>query len=212
MSRAGIEVVVFERTNKLGGIVRHVIPGFRISEEAIDNDVKLCQAYGATFKTGVEVADVNTLLSEGYTDVVVAIGAWAPGRKTLKSGEALDALEFLEEFKRAPESVDLGTDVVVIGAGNTAMDVARAAKRVSGVQNVRLVYRRTKRYMPADEEELQMAIDEGVEFMELLAPGDLANNQLTCEVMKLGAPGARSSMNSTPSSIAIWSSSSSAGI
>lgn len=188
LSRAGIEVVVFERTNKLGGIVRHVIPGFRISEEAIDNDVKLCQAYGATFKTGVEVTNVNNLFAEGYTDIVVAIGAWAPGRKTLKSGKALDALEFLEAFKRAPESVNLGTDVVVIGAGNTAMDVARAAKRVAGVQNVRLVYRRTKRYMPADEEELQMAIDDGVEFMELLAPGDLANNQLTCEVMKLGAP------------------------
>ena len=188
LSRAGVKVTVFERTNKLGGIVRHVIPNFRISEAAIDNDVKLCQAYGAAFTTGVEIKDVNTLLSEGYTDVVVAIGAWAPGSKTLKSGEALDALEFLEQFKSNPASVDLGTDVVVIGAGNTAMDVARAAKRVTGVQNVRLVYRRTKRYMPADEEELQMALDDGVEFMELLAPGDFADAKLTCEIMKLGAP------------------------
>ncbi|MGI6229743.1 MAG: putative selenate reductase subunit YgfK [Tractidigestivibacter sp.] len=190
LSRAGVDVTVFERTAKLGGIVRHVIPGFRISDEAIDHDVELCSAYGATFKTDANVTDARELLSQGFTDVVVAIGAWAPGRPALKSGHALDALEFLEAFKADPASLDLGSDVVVIGGGNTAMDVARAAKRVPGVKNVRLVYRRTRRYMPADEEELQMTLDDGVEFMELLAPGDLADGKLTCDVMKLGAPDA----------------------
>lgn len=190
LSRAGVDVTVFERTEKLGGIVRHAIPGFRISDETIDKDVALCSAYGATFETGVEVTDAKELLSKGYTDVVVAIGAWAPGRPALKSGEAVDALDFLADFKRDPESVNLGSDVVVIGGGNTAMDVARAAKRVAGVEHVRLVYRRTRRYMPADEEELQMAIDDGVEFMELLAPDTLADDKLTCDVMQLGAPDA----------------------
>ncbi len=186
LSRAGVDVTVLERSQNLGGVVRNVIPEFRISHEAIDRDIELCRAYGAKFQTGVEVTSVSELLAEGYTDVVVAIGAWAPGREALRSGKSIDALEFLEQFKAEPQKLELGTDVVVIGGGNTAMDVARAAKRVAGVEHVRLVYRRTQRYMPADEEELQMAIEDGVEFMELLAPGDLADGQLTCDVMKLG--------------------------
>ena len=74
----------------------------------------------------------------------------------------------------------------MIGGGNTAMDTARAVKRTKGVEHSYLVYRRTKRYMPADEEELQMAIDDGVEFMELLAPVKLEDGKLLCKVMKLG--------------------------
>lgn len=188
LSRAGVDVTVFERTNSLGGVVRHVIPGFRISDEDIDHDVELCSAYGAKFELGCEVASAGELLAQGYTDVVVAVGAWAPGRPALKSGKALDALEFLEAFKSDPASLKLGTDVVVVGGGNTAMDVARAAKRVPGVKNVRLAYRRTSRYMPADEEELTMALADGVEFLELLAPDTLENGVLTCDVMELGEP------------------------
>ena len=189
LSRAGVDVTVFERTSSLGGVVRHVIPGFRISNEAIDHDVELCSAYGAKIELGREVASAGELLAQGYTDVVVAVGAWAPGRPALKSGKALDALEFLEAFKSDPASLDLGTDVVV-GGGNTAMDVARAAKRVPGVKNVRLAYRRTSRYMPADEEELTMALADGVEFLELLAPDTLADGVLTCDVMEPGEPDA----------------------
>ena len=188
LSRAGIDVTVMERTKKLGGIVRHAIPAFRISGEAIDRDVELCGAYGAKFECGVEVKSVDELLEQGYTDVVIAIGAWAPGRPTLKSGAEMDAIDFLVAAKGDPDSLDLGSDVVVIGAGNTAMDVARAAKRIRGVQNVRLVYRRTRRYMPADEEELALALEDGVEFMELLSPDTLADGTLACEVMELGAP------------------------
>ena len=81
-------------------------------------------------------------------------------------------------------------DVVVIGAGNTAMDAARVAKRLTGVKNVRLVYRRTKKQMPADEEELDLALADGVEFCELLAPKALNGAVLTCDVMELGEPDA----------------------
>ncbi|MGN8820244.1 putative selenate reductase subunit YgfK [Atopobiaceae bacterium HCP3S3_A4] len=188
LTRAGADVTVFERTEKAGGVVRHVIPSFRIADASIDKDVELCSAYGAKFVYGKEVKDATELLREGYTDVVVAIGAWAEGRPALKDGKALDALEFLSAFKDAPDALALGTDVVVVGGGNTAMDVARAAKRVAGVKHVRLVYRRTKRYMPADEEELAEALADGVEFLELLAPVTLADGVLTCDVMELGAP------------------------
>ena len=137
---------------------------------------------------GREIRSVEELKAEGFTDVIVAVGAWKHGRNPLKSGECLDALAFLEQFKEDPASVSAGKDVVVLGGGNTAMDVARAARRLQGSPNVRLVYRRTRRYMPADEEELQMALEDGVEFMELLAPEELKDGQLVCHVMELGAP------------------------
>lgn len=190
LSRAGVPVTVFERKEQLGGVVRNVIPEFRISADSIDKDVELCKAYGAEFKLGAEVTSVKALKAEGYTDVIVSIGAWKPGRSPLAYGEVTDALEFLMEAKKNGASMNIGKDVVVLGGGNTAMDVARAAKRLPGVEHVRLIYRRTKRYMPADEEELQLAIEDGVEFLELLAPVGAENGKLKCSVMELGAPDA----------------------
>ena len=190
LGRAGADVTVFERKNELGGIVRQVIPAFRISDEAIENDVALAKAVGAKFELGVEVKDVQSLFAQGYTHVILATGAWMPGRAGLSYGDEMDVIDFLEAAKKAPETLKLGADVVVIGGGNTAMDAARAAKRIPGVENVRLVYRRTKRYMPADQEELEFALEDGVEFMELLAPVGVKDGVLTCHVMELGAPDA----------------------
>ena len=188
LSRAGADVTVLERKEILGGVARHIIPAFRISDEDIDRDVELCLAYGAKVKTGVEATSVAELKAEGYTDVVVACGAWAPGHVGLEYGEEIDVLEFLGAAKRGEDLSALGTDVVIVGAGNTAMDAARVAKRLPGVENVRIVYRRTKRYMPADEEELAEALAEGVELCELLAPKGVRAGVLTCDKMMLGEP------------------------
>ena len=190
LGRAGADVTVFERKNELGGIVRHVIPAFRISDEAIENDVALAKAVGAKFELGVEVKDVQSLFAQGYTHVILATGAWMPGRAGLSYGDEMDVIDFLEAAKKAPETLKLGADVVVIGGGNTAMDAARAAKRLPGVETVSLVYRRTRRYMPADQEELELALADGVEFRELLAPVGVRDGVLTCKVMELGAPDA----------------------
>lgn len=190
LSRAGIPVTVFEKKEVLGGIVRNVIPSFRIRTEQIERDIALCKAYGAEFRTGVDVTSIRALREQGFTDVIVAVGAWKAGKSPLQYGDVLDAVEFLEAAKKEPESVSLGADVVVLGGGNTAMDTARAAKQIPGVEHVRLVYRRTKRYMPADEEELQLAVEDGVEFMELLAPVGVKDGTLTCSVMELGEPDA----------------------
>ena len=186
LSREGADVTVFEKQNTLGGVVRLAIPQFRIDDSAIDNDIALCSRYGAKFKTGCEVTDLGALKKEGFTDILVAVGAWKHGRSALQYGDALDALDFLTKVKRDSAAVDLGQKVVVIGGGNTAMDVSRAAKRVKGVKQVSLVYRRTRRYMPADEEELREAIDDGVIFKELLAPVGFRDGKLECRVMKLG--------------------------
>lgn len=185
LSRAGVKVTLFEKTDSLGGVVKHVIPGFRIADEAIARDAKLVTAYGAEVKLNTEISDLAELKTQ-YDAVVVATGASTPGILKLESGKTVNALEFLADFKKNDGKLDIGKNIVVIGGGNTAMDTARAAKRTTGVEHVYLVYRRTKRYMPADEEELVMAVEDGVEFKELLAPKKLENGMLYCEVMRLG--------------------------
>ncbi len=185
LARGGMKVTVFEKEERMGGVVRNVIPGFRISHEAIDKDVEIIKAMGAELVCGREIVSVDELKKD-YDYVVLAVGASEPGVLKLEAGETVNALSFLAEFKEKDGKVDLGKNVVVIGGGNTAMDTARAAKRTQGVEKVSLVYRRTKRYMPADEEELVMAVEDGVEFAELLAPVKLEQGQLYCRKMKLG--------------------------
>ena len=185
LSRAGVKVTLFEKTDSLGGVVKHVIPGFRIADEAIAKDARLVTAYGAEVKLNTEISDLAGLKAE-YDAVIAATGASTPGILKLESGETVNALEFLADFKKNDGKLDIGKNIVVIGGGNTAMDTARAAKRTTGAEHVYLVYRRTKRYMPADEEELVMTIEDGVEFKELLAPQKLEDGMLYCEVMRLG--------------------------
>ena len=165
--------------------MKHVIPGFRISDEAIDKDAALSLAYGAEVRYNTEVTDLEALKKEGFDYIILATGASKPGVLKLEAGETINALDFLAQFKAADGKLDIGKNVVVIGGGNTAMDTARAVKRTEGVEHSYLVYRRTKRYMPADEEELEMALEDGVEFKELLSPVALKNGKLLCKVMKL---------------------------
>ena len=185
LARGGVKTTLFEKEEKLGGVVRNVIPGFRISDEATDNDAKLIEAMGVEIVTGREIGSVDEVKKD-YDYVVLALGASTPGVLRLEKGQAMNALEFLAQFKATDGNLDLGENVVVIGGGNTAMDTARAAKRNKGVKKVSLVYRRTKRYMPADAEELEMAIEDGVEFAELLSPVKLENGVLYCKKMVLG--------------------------
>ena len=186
LARAGVEVHVYDKDAVAGGVVANVIPGFRIPAEEIQKDVNLAKQYGAQFHLGQEISDIDAFRKENNFDaVILAIGAHKEAPLVLEKGEAYNALHFLADFKAQDGKVNLGKNVVVVGAGNTAMDVARAAKRNAGVENVYLVYRRTKRYMPADQEELEEAIEEGVNFQELLAPFTLENGKLLCHRMVL---------------------------
>ena len=186
LARAGVEVHVYDKDAVAGGVVANVIPGFRIPAEEIQKDVNLAKQYGAQFHLGQEVNDIDAFRKENNFDaVILAIGAHKEAPLVLEKGEAYNALHFLADFKAQDGKVNLGKNVVVVGAGNTAMDVARAAKRNAGVENVYLVYRRTKRYMPADQEELEEAIEEGVNFQELLAPFTHENGKLLCHRMVL---------------------------
>ena len=185
LRKGGMEVTLFEAKESLGGVVRHVIPPFRISEDAIEKDAEILRKMQVDIRCNTKVESLEELKKQGYTKIVLAVGAPVQGSLKLESGMPKNALEFLAEFKQTDGKVSLGKHVVVIGGGNTAMDTARAAKRNAGVEHVYLVYRRTRRYMPADEEELVMALEDGVEFKELLSPVKLENGQLFCKVMQL---------------------------
>ena len=186
LRRAGMDTTLFEKTDALGGVVRHVIPEFRIPGSSIDKDAAILEKMGVNIVCNTEIKDIEMLKNAGYTAVILAVGASDPGVLRLEKGDSVNALDFLADFKANDGDLDIGKNVVVIGGGNTAMDTARAVKRTKGVEHSYLVYRRTKRYMPADEEELVMAVDDGVEFMELLAPVKLEDGKLLCKVMKLG--------------------------
>lgn len=185
LRKGGMEVTLFEAKESLGGVVRHVILPFRISEDAIEKDAEILRKMQVDIHCNTKLESLEELKKQGYTKIVLAVGAPVQGSLKLESGMPKNALEFLAEFKQTDGKVSLGKHVVVIGGGNTAMDTARAAKRNAGVEHVYLIYRRTRRYMPADEEELVMALEDGVEFKELLSPVKLENGQLFCKVMQL---------------------------
>ena len=186
VGRAGIPVTIFEKSDCLGGIVRQVIPAFRISDDAIDNDVALMFKMGVEVKLNTPAPSVAELKAQGYTHIFFAVGAWKAGRLDIP-GNVVPVIGWLKDLK-AGKAVSLG-HVAVVGGGNTAMDAARAALR-AGAKSSTLVYRRTKKYMPADAEELELAIADGVQFLELVAPVEQKDGKLVCEKMRLGEPDA----------------------
>ena len=182
LARAGIETTIFERESCLGGVPRHVIPSFRIANETIEKDIALMQKYDVEVKCGAPAPSVDELKKMGYTHILFAVGAWKAGKLDIP-GDVAGAIQWMKGVKAG--NIAVGGNVVVVGGGNTAMDAARLAKR-SGAKNVTLVYRRTKKYMPADEHELALALQDGVAFAELAAPVAQADGVLKCEQMKLG--------------------------
>ena len=186
LGRAGVETTIFERENSLGGVPRHVIPAFRITDEAIDKDIALMEKYNVEVKLGAPAPSVAELKAMGYTHILFAVGAWKAGRLDIE-GNVVGVIGWMKEMKQEVKPC-LSGSVVVVGAGNTAMDAARVAKRMGA--DATIVYRRTKKYMPADEHELKLAMDDGVKFVELAAPVKQADGKLTLEKMVLGAPDA----------------------
>ena len=195
LAREGFSVDVFEKSDKAGGIVTHVIPDFRITPNYVKWDVAMIKKMGANILLKTPAPTFEQLRADGYEAVVCGIGAYK-ARDPHISGSVINVIDFLRKYKAGGydqkrssfDDIILGKNVAVIGGGNTAMDAARAAKRIKGVENVRIVYRRTKKYMPADVEEIEEALKDGVEIVELVAPTEHKNGKLICTVMKLGEP------------------------
>ncbi len=199
LRRNGVAVTIFDRREKPMGVVQYLIPEFRVSQAAIDLDFNMAVKTGVEFRFGVSDVDVAKLKKE-YDFVVIATGAWKEGACPVQQGGeyTMDALDFLERSKNADCKLDLGKSVAVIGGGDVAMDCARAALRANGSPKVSIVYRRTRKFMPAEPEEQRLALEDGVEFLELLAPVAYENGLLTVKVMKLGEKGADGRRNVEP--------------
>ena len=183
-ARAGVPTTLFEREAALGGVVRYVIPDFRISEAAIERDAALMRKMGVEVLLSTPAPSVEELKRQGYTHILFAVGAWKPGRLDIP-GNVKPVIAWMRAVK-AGQRETLG-HVAVVGGGNTAMDAARLALR-AGAESSTLVYRRTKKYMPADAEELELAMADGVKFLELVSPVEQKDGKLLCRKMKLGEP------------------------
>ena len=185
LRRAGFKVSVFEKDESAGGVCKSTIPDFRIPASVVDKDVAFIEENGVDFHFNVKKS-IKELKSEGFEYVFVAIGA--EKSKNLKisgNGSRESAISFLRRVKRK-EDLRLGKNVVVVGAGNTAMDASRAAKRVPGVESVNIVYRRSFAQMPADREEYEEALSEGIVFNWLNNPISFVDGILTLNKMTLG--------------------------
>lgn len=185
-ARAGVPTTLFERETALGGVVRYVIPDFRISEAAIEKDAALMRKMGVEVLLSTPAPSVEELKRQGYTHILFAVGAWKPGRLDIP-GNVKPVIAWMRAVKSGKREA-LG-HVAVVGGGNTAMDAARLALR-AGAESSTLVYRRTKKYMPADAEELELAMADGVKFLELVSPVEQKDGKLLCRKMKLGEPDA----------------------
>lgn len=202
----GHDVTVYELFHAPGGVLRYGIPRFRLPREVLDAELDYLRELGVEIRTNFVVgrtATIDELLRE-HGAVFVATGAGLP-RFLEVPGENLPGVYSANEFltrvnlmraDRFPEyhtPVHCGDNVIVVGAGNVAMDAARTARRL-GAQNVTIVYRRTRSEMPARAEEIEHAEQEGVQMCFLLSPIEIHGDEdgwvrsMTCRRMELGEP------------------------
>jgi putative selenate reductase len=170
----GFDVDIFESKDRAGGMAADGIPVFRLDDESLARDVDRILATGVNIHYGTRIdAAAFERLRDAYQYIYIAIGAQAGMELGIPGEEApgvYDQLSFLRAVRRGA-APDLGHRVVVIGGGNSAMDAARTAKRLVGKDgSVRIVYRRTLAQMPADRDEIDAALEEGIELIELSAP------------------------------------------
>ena len=188
----GYPVTVFEKEKELGGMLTLGIPSFRLEKDVIRAEIDILRDLGVQFKTGVAVGTditLDALRAEGFKAFYLAVGA-SRGAKLRCPGEELPGVMTGIDFLRAVnlgEAPAIGTSVAVIGGGNVAIDVARAAVRLGA--EVTVVYRRDRDSMPAADDEIAEAAEEGVSFRFLASPaeilGDGRAETLRIELMEL---------------------------
>ena len=188
----GYPVTVFEKEKELGGMLTLGIPSFRLEKDVIRAEIDILRDLGVQFKTGVAVGTditLDALRAEGFKAFYLAVGA-SRGAKLRCPGEELPGVMTGIDFLRAVnlgEAPAIGTSVAVIGGGNVAIDVARAAVRLGA--EVTVVYRRDRDSMPAADDEIAEASEEGVSFRFLASPaeilGDGKAETLKIELMEL---------------------------
>jgi len=211
LARRGVSVTVFEALHVAGGVLKYGIPEFRLPDIIIDAEIENLRKAGVEIRVDAIIGKLFTipqLMTEmGYDSVFVGTGAGSPKFMGIP-GEAFNGVFSANEFLtrvnlmrgyRQPiydTPVGMGKRVAVVGAGNTAMDAARVSLRM-GAESVSVVYRRSRRESPARAEELEHAIEEGIQFLWLNNPveilGDASSGWVTgmkVQKMELGEPDA----------------------
>jgi NADPH-dependent glutamate synthase beta subunit-like oxidoreductase len=191
LARRGHNVTIYEAQSKPGGMMRYGIPQYRLPRHVIDAEIKRIQNMGIEIKLERKVDDLAQVIEkDGFDAVFLAVGAHLARRTYIPATDAskiLDALELLRKVETG-DAPKLGRRVVVYGGGNTALDAARTAKRL-GATDALIVYRRTREKMPAHEEELLEALDEGVQMKWLSTIKMSEENQIVIEKMQLDDSG-----------------------
>ncbi len=209
LARKGVKVVVFEGLHSCGGVLRYGIPNFRLPRKVLDYEINYLSKLGVEFKTNVIVGKsvlLDELFQQGFNKIFLGLGAGVPaflGIKGENSCNIYSANEFLTrlnlmsayKFGEYHTPVNIGTHVLVIGGGNTAMDAARSALRLQKINGIKpdvsIIYRRTLAEMPARRQEIQHAQEEGIKFKFLTQPKEFYSDdkgfvrQLSCLVCKL---------------------------
>ncbi len=187
----GHAVTVIEAGDKPGGMMRWGIPKYRLPRDVLDGEVARIAAMGVVFRLGEKVSDIAATMAEVRADAAyLAIGAHIAKRAFIPakdSARILDAVAVLRSMEGAEKPM-LGRRVVVYGGGNTAIDVARTARRL-GATDAIIVYRRTREKMPAHDFELEEALEEGVKVKWLSTITGAEGGRLTIEKMRLNAEG-----------------------
>jgi heterodisulfide reductase subunit A-like polyferredoxin len=197
LAKKGVLSTIFESLPEAGGMLRVGIPAHRLPREILDQEIEVITNLGVEIKTNTALGEdvsIDGLLEDGYKAVYLAIGAHQgielgiPGEKT---NGVRQGVKFLREVNLTGKT-EVGKNVAIIGGGNVAIDVARSAVRL-GAETVNIVYRRTRNEMPAWEEEIQAAEEEGVQITYLAAPQEVLTRNgrvvgLRCIRMELTEP------------------------
>lgn len=182
----GYDITVFEKENKLGGMLSLGIPPYRLEKDVLNSEIDVIKEMGVKFKTGVEIGKditIESLRKEGFNAFFVAIGAQS-GRKLGLEGEDADGVYSGVDFLRKinlNEDTKVKGNVVVIGGGNVAIDVARSSERLSDVNKTDIFCLESRDTMPAHEEEIVESIEEGISINNSWGPTRIIteNNKVT---------------------------------
>ena len=188
--RLGHRVTIHEAGPLPGGMMRFGIPKYRLPRDVLDAEVQRIVALGVRIEYGRKVENLLATLNDGFDAAFLAVGAHIARRAFIPAGDSarvLDAVAVLRSMEREAPPL-LGRRVVVYGGGNTAIDVARTAKRL-GATDALIVYRRTRAQMPAHDFELEEALEEGVMVKWLSTIKHASDGTLTVEKMTLDAQG-----------------------
>lgn len=166
LARRGVKVVIYEKHDKLGGLLTHGIPEFRLPREVVEKTIEKILDLGVETKLNQELGRDFEIedLAQKYDAVFVAIGANIPAKMNVE-GEGLEGVyggNYLLEYNKHPNYT--GKKVAIIGGGNVAMDSARTIKKL-GASEVYVIYRRAEEQMPAEKKEIADAKKEGIEFL-----------------------------------------------